>query len=226
MRDLCGVLGLLLLAAPAWGDFSPPLPIGSQFQVNTYTTSYQRVPAVSLSADGDFVVVWESNGSGGGDTSGSSVQGQRYAAGGTALGGQFQVNAYTTNGQGAAAVSLSAAGDFVVVWESNGSSGGDTSLAQRSWAALRGGWRGPGGAVSGQYLHHELPAVARGLTGRRRELRGGLGQRRLERRRHVGLQHSGSALRGGRSGVGGAVSGQLLHHVLPAWLRGLAFCRR
>ena len=72
-------------------------------------------------------MVWQSDGSSGGDTSSSSIQGQRYAAGGAALGGQFQVNTYTTNDQRFPAVALSADGDFVVVWESNGSSGGDTS---------------------------------------------------------------------------------------------------
>ena len=72
-------------------------------------------------------MVWASDGSSGGDTSLTSIQGQRYEASGAALGGQFQVNTYTTNNQRLPAVSLSADGDFVVVWESNGSSGGDTS---------------------------------------------------------------------------------------------------
>ena len=66
-------------------------------------------------------------GSSGGDTSSYSVQGQRYAAGGAALGGQFQVNTYTTAGQYFPAVASDAEGDFVVVWQSDGSSGGDTS---------------------------------------------------------------------------------------------------
>ena len=127
MRHLGRVLGLFLLAAPAWGGASPPLPVGSQFQVNTYTTNGQFSPAVSLDADGDFVVVWASSPLVFGDTSGLSIQGQRYAAGGAALGGQFQVNSYTTNSQFSAAVSLSAGGDFVVVWVSYESSGGDTS---------------------------------------------------------------------------------------------------
>jgi hypothetical protein len=101
--------------------------LGGQLQVNAYTTNDQAFPAISHSADGDFVVVWHSNGSSGSDTSFESIQGQRYAAGGAALGGQFQVNGYTTNLQAYAAISHSADGDFVVVWTSEGSSGGDTS---------------------------------------------------------------------------------------------------
>ncbi|MFC1853907.1 hypothetical protein ACFL27_27300 [candidate division CSSED10-310 bacterium] len=51
---------------------------GSQFQVNTYTTSFQYWAEVSSDSDGDFVVVWQSNGSNYGDTSGYSIQGRRY----------------------------------------------------------------------------------------------------------------------------------------------------
>ena len=35
-----------------------PVPVGSEFQVNTFTTNYQLRPSVSVDADGDFVVVW------------------------------------------------------------------------------------------------------------------------------------------------------------------------
>jgi hypothetical protein len=102
--------------------------VGGQFQVNTYITSLQINPSVAADADGDFVVVWESLGSPGGDTSGTSILGQRYASAGGAVGGEFQVNTYTTGAQSEPSVAAGAEGDFVVVWQSNGSSGGDTSL--------------------------------------------------------------------------------------------------
>jgi len=94
--------------------------LSSEFQVNTYTTGYQVQPAVAARADGGFVVVWESAGSYGTDTSNSSVQGQRYASDGTAEGSEFQVNSYTTGGQSVPAVASTAAGDFVVTWASPG----------------------------------------------------------------------------------------------------------
>ncbi len=53
--------------------------VGSEFQVNSYTTSWQDRPSVAVDADGDFVVVWESTGSAGSDTSFGSIQGQRFA---------------------------------------------------------------------------------------------------------------------------------------------------
>src|SRR2546430_390177 len=54
------------------------VPVGGQFQVNTYTTSFQFRPAGTGDGAGNFVVVWESDGSAGSDTSGFSIQGQRY----------------------------------------------------------------------------------------------------------------------------------------------------
>jgi hypothetical protein len=102
-------------------------PLGDQFQVNTYTTSLQEDPAVASRTDGAFVVVWESAGSVGSDSDGYSIQGQRYASDGGTLGGQFQVNGYTTDNQNDSSVAMDADGDFVVTWESYGSSGSDAS---------------------------------------------------------------------------------------------------
>ncbi len=101
-------------------------PLGGQFQVNTYTTIAQDSSSVAVADDGRFVVTWASSGSSGSDTSGSSIQGQRYAADGTPLGGEFQVNTYTTSSQGEPSVAAAADGRFVVVWTSDGSSGSDT----------------------------------------------------------------------------------------------------
>ncbi len=100
--------------------------LGGEFQVNTYTTNNQLYPAVALGANGSFVVVWHSRGSSGDDTSIYSVHAQRYASGGSAAGGELQVNTYTTSIQAGARVGAGAGGEFVVVWQSDGSSGTDT----------------------------------------------------------------------------------------------------
>jgi hypothetical protein len=100
---------------------------GAQFQVNSYTTGFQRVPALASADDGDFVVAWWGNGSFGTDSSFSSVQGQRFASDGSPQGAQFQINTYTTLDQRSPSLAADADGDFVVVWTSNGSSGSDTS---------------------------------------------------------------------------------------------------
>jgi len=120
-------LALGLLAPPPSGA-QAPVPAGGEFQVNTYTTARQLAPSVAADAGGDFVVVWYSDGSPGTDTSGQSIQGQRYTSGGSAQGAEFQVNTYTTDSQFRPSVAADADGDFVVVWESYGSSGTDTAL--------------------------------------------------------------------------------------------------
>jgi hypothetical protein len=142
--------------------------LGNQFQVNTYTTGIQTRSAVTTDGGGGFVVVWESMGSAGTDTNGRSIQGQRYDSGGTAVGGEFQVNSYTTGNQYKPAVAAEAAGSFVVVWESQGSAGTDT--AGRSIQAQR--YDGAGVAQGGQFQVNSYatsnqlrPSVAIGANG-------------------------------------------------------------
>ena len=102
-------------------------PLDGEFQVNTYTTGSQGYPVVASAPGGDFVVAWESLGSDGGDSSNSSAQARRFTADGTPAGGEFQVNTYTTSWQWHLGVTTDPQGNFVVVWESYGSSGDDTS---------------------------------------------------------------------------------------------------
>ena len=47
--------------------------------MNTYTTSHQGYSSVAAGLSGEFVVVWESKGSYGSDSSGYSIQGQRFS---------------------------------------------------------------------------------------------------------------------------------------------------
>jgi hypothetical protein len=91
-------------------------PQGAEFRVNSYTTGVQDDPAVSSDANGNFVVVWDSNGQ---DGNARGIFGQRFNAAGVPQGAFFQANTYTTNQQRFPAVSSDAGGDFVVVWQSN-----------------------------------------------------------------------------------------------------------
>ncbi len=109
-------------------------PTGDQFQVNTYTTRSQNAPGVSPDGAGGFIVVWSSNGSFGTDTSGSSIQAQRYHADGTPNGGEFQVNTYTTDYQGSQVVSPDGAGGFVVVWNTVDFTDGDSEIKAQRFA--------------------------------------------------------------------------------------------
>lgn len=102
-------------------------PVGGEFRVNSYTSGLQTRPAVAMNAEGAFVVIWQSYGSPGDDDDYESIQGQRFDSDGSPVGGQFQVNNYTTSPQLRPAVAMHAAGAFVVVWHSYGSFGNDNS---------------------------------------------------------------------------------------------------
>jgi hypothetical protein len=112
------MLALAALPAPAAAQ-----PVGSEFQVNTYTTGSQIFPDVAPDANGGFVVVWESSDGHDQDGDGRGLFGQRYDSAGAALGGEFQVNSYTTSDQRAGSVDSDASGNVVVVWESAGQDG-------------------------------------------------------------------------------------------------------
>jgi len=90
-------------------------PLGSEFRVNTHTTSDQSGPSVAADASGNFVVVWQSMGQ---DGSGDGVFGQRFDSSGAPLGPEFRINMYTTGGQRAPSVAADAGGNFVVTWQS------------------------------------------------------------------------------------------------------------
>jgi hypothetical protein len=91
--------------------------VGSEFQVNTWTTDYQGVPSITSLSNGGFVVVWES---GGQDGYWDGVYGQRFDANGNKVGSEFQVNTWTTNDQQYPSITSLSNGGFVLVWQSNG----------------------------------------------------------------------------------------------------------
>ncbi len=90
---------------------------GGEFRVNTYTTGYQYAGAnaAAASADGRFVVVWETEGL---DGSAYGAMAARFENNGTRLGTDFIVNTYTTNYQYFATVGMNTRGRFVVAWQS------------------------------------------------------------------------------------------------------------
>jgi hypothetical protein len=98
-------------------------PRGSEFRVNTYTEYSQGRPAIACEADGDFVVVWDSDSQ---DGDGYGVFGQRIDKDGIKAGTEFQINAYVTGSQQLPSVAAADTGEFVVVWESYDDQDGDS----------------------------------------------------------------------------------------------------
>jgi len=101
------------------------MPLGSEFQVNTYISSFQFHPSIAMDEDGDFVIVWQSgplfdNEGTPQDGSYYGVYGQRYRSNGQPVGEEFQVNTYTTGIQGNPSIAMDDDGDFLVAWEGFG----------------------------------------------------------------------------------------------------------
>ncbi len=104
-------------------------PLDAQdFHVNTYTPTGQIASDLAIDAEGNFIVAWSSVGSAGPDADGSS-QVRRFHADGTPVDAvEYQLNVYTTGTQYFPSVALTPDGDFVAVWDSEGSFGTDTDL--------------------------------------------------------------------------------------------------
>src|SRR5262245_26268273 len=82
-----------------------------EFKVNRTSDSDQRNPVIASDFDGNFVVVWNSQGQ---DGSGLGVYAQKYLPDGTPYNSEIPVNSYTEGDQGAPSVAKTADGRFVV----------------------------------------------------------------------------------------------------------------
>lgn len=93
------------------------------FAINTYTSGTQADPRVAASANGDFVVVWDSFGQ---DGMQNGVFAQRFDSIGSRVGTEFRVNTFTTGGQSDPTVAVDNDG-FTIVWESDSNQDGSSS---------------------------------------------------------------------------------------------------
>jgi len=90
--------------------------VGSEFQVNTYTSNVQTNPSIAALNDGGFLVTWESSHQ---DGSNYEIYGQRYSSSGVKIGSEFQVNTNLSNSQTNPSITVLNDGRFVVTWQSN-----------------------------------------------------------------------------------------------------------
>ncbi len=96
------------------------------FQVNTYGTGNQSMSKVAMTPTGEFVIVWHSELQ---DGDGWGVFGQRFAAGGATVGGEFQVSSTSAGDQRRPDVALADDGSFMAIWS-------DGSLVTDTWDVL------------------------------------------------------------------------------------------
>jgi hypothetical protein len=106
-------------------------PLGGEFGVGN--SGYSFNPAVASDSVGNFTVVWEAIFPG--DGSGWGVFGRRYASTGAPL-ALFRVNTYTTGDQTVSSVAADSAGNFVVVWASNGQDGSGLGVFGQRYDSL------------------------------------------------------------------------------------------
>lgn len=111
---------------------SDGVPLGTQFQANTYTPGFQFHPSVAISFDGSFIVVWESVNQDGSD---GGIFAQRYGADGSPIGSEFQVNTYTYTQQILPSVAMAEDGAFTVAWSSYGQDGSYLGIYAQRYAA-------------------------------------------------------------------------------------------
>jgi hypothetical protein len=102
--------------------------VGEQFLVNSVTTDRQAFPSVASTAAGDTVVTWMTFPAAG---SSSSLFGQRYDAGGSAQGAEFQINSSTTASSAMPAAAHDASGNLVVAWDGYGDGHGRRVVVRR-----------------------------------------------------------------------------------------------
>ncbi len=96
------VLGIGLSGAGAGAAGADPIPLGSEFELNSTTTGDQRGPRTAASSSGAFVAVWQGPESGGSQ----GIRAQRYSSSGVAAGSEFVVNGTTSGDQTQPAVAM------------------------------------------------------------------------------------------------------------------------
>jgi hypothetical protein len=102
--------------------------IGSEIPVNSVTDGDQEKPAVAMNGDGNFVVVWASRTN---LQNNYDIYGQLFKNNQT-YGNNFLINTTTEHAQTQPDVTMDAAGNFVVVWDSWFQDGSDRGIyAQR-----------------------------------------------------------------------------------------------
>ncbi|QCS48015.1 cadherin repeat domain-containing protein (plasmid) [Picosynechococcus sp. PCC 11901] len=92
------------------------VPVGAEFQINTYIDDSQWQSSVTGLNDGGFVVVWQSDFQ---DGDQGGIYGQRFDANGVSVGAEFQINTYALSYQEQPSVIGLNNGGFVVVWQSD-----------------------------------------------------------------------------------------------------------
>jgi Ca2+-binding RTX toxin-like protein len=106
--------------------------LGSETQVNSYTSMDQTRPATTALADGGWLVTWTSDYQ---DGSNGGIFQKRFSADGDAASVEAQVNTYVYSDQDDSSVAGLADGGWVVAWSSDSQNGAYRALYQQRYDA-------------------------------------------------------------------------------------------
>ncbi|MEG3179048.1 ELWxxDGT repeat protein, partial [Sphingomonas sp. LT1P40] len=101
-------------------------PYQTPVRVNTTIADHQLQPAVTVLADGGYVIIWT-----GQDGAYEGIFGQRFDSNGNPVGGEFAVNTTTQHGEVQPQVTALDGGGFVVIWMSSEDGSYDGIFGQR-----------------------------------------------------------------------------------------------
>ncbi len=90
--------------------------LGDEFQVNTYSVSYQSNPSVAAFSNGGFVVCWQSSAQ---DGDHLGIFAQIFNCSGNKIEDEFQVNTHTQHAQSSPSITSFPDDSFVICWRSN-----------------------------------------------------------------------------------------------------------
>lgn len=122
----------------------------AEFRVNTTTAGDQRAPDVAADVFQDFLFVWQSDGQ---DGSGWGVYRTYLAPNGNFEGGEKRVNTVTAGDQYDPAVAFDGAGNWLIVWTSDGQDGSGLGVY-----ADRFRYTGNGGIATGEFRVNQTTA--------------------------------------------------------------------
>lgn len=145
---------------------APVVKVGSEFSVNTNTTGSQEAPTVTGLANGGFVVTWDDTSGTLGDSSGTGIKAQVYAADGSKVGSEFRVNTEIADDQLAPVITGLSNGGFVVTWFDNSQTLGDsegTSIKAQVFSA-NGTPVGPETLVNSSTSYSQFAPAVTGLS--------------------------------------------------------------
>ncbi len=106
-------------------------PVAGEININSQISGDQANPAIASDDEGNFIVVWQSNGPGSDDW---DIFCRRFDSTGASLEEEFRANSYTANQQVVPSVFLLDDGGFLLTWDSYGQdAAGDYGVFSRGF---------------------------------------------------------------------------------------------